>query len=276
VTGPGPVEVARTLLFVPGHRPDRFDKAAAAGADAVVLDLEDAVAADAKDAARAAVVGWLRTAVPGVPVLVRVNAAGTPWHADDVAALASLPTPPAALVLPMAEPGEALTALGAGPVPVVALVETAAAVLDARAVAATPGVVRLALGSFDLAGELGVDPLERAAIDPARTALVYASAAAGLPGPVDGVRGAVDDEAGLREETVQARRLGLTGKLCIHPRQVGLVAEVLRPSADEVAWARRIADAGVDGVATVDGQMVDKPVVDRALRILQSLPKENR
>lgn len=258
------VETARTLLFVPGNRPERFDKAAAAGADLVVLDLEDAVAPAEKEQARAAVAAWL---AEGHAAAVRVNGADTPWHDDDVAAVAGHA---AALVLPKAEPGEALTRLGAGSIPVLALVETAAGVLDARAVAATPGVRRLAFGSFDLASELGVDPADQLALTSARSQLVFASAAAGIAGPVDGVRGAVDDEEGLREEAGIARRLGFTGKLCIHPRQVGPVADVLRPSEAELAWARSVLAAaeGIDGVAKVDGQMVDKPVVDRARRLL--------
>lgn len=267
------VEIARTLLFVPGDRPDRFDKALAAGADAVVLDLEDAVAPKAKDDARAVVVSWLATVDTGITLMVRLNAADTQWHTKDVAALCRRgDRSPAALILPKAESGEALAALAAGPIPVVALIETAAGVFDARTIATTPGVRRLALGTFDLAAEMGVDPLERSAIDPARTALAYASAAAGLPGPVDGVRGAVDDEAGLRTETDIARRLGFTGKLCIHPRQVAPVADVLSPTEAEIEWARRIAEAAnaMKGVAQVDGQMVDKPVIDRAIRILQA------
>ena len=263
----GLAEAARTLLFVPGDRPDRFAKAAAAGADLVVVDLEDAVAAEAKETAREAVASWL---ADGHVAAVRINAAGTPWHAADLAAVAGRA---AAVVLPKAEPGAALTAVGRA-APTIALLETAAGILDARPVATTPGVCRLAVGTFDLAAELGIDPLDREALLASRSALVLASAAAGLAGPVDGVRARLDDEPGLREETAAARRLGFTGKLCIHPRQVATVHDVLRPTDEEVAWARRILDSVIEGAiegggaVKVDGAMVDKPVLDRARRIL--------
>ncbi|WP_028660573.1 HpcH/HpaI aldolase/citrate lyase family protein [Nocardioides insulae] len=269
------LEVARTFLFVPGHRPDRFAKAAAAGADVMVIDLEDAVPAESKVQARADAVAWLAEHGSAGSVVVRINAVDTPWYADDVAALQGA-AGISGLILPMAEPGEALTALGAGPLPVIALVETAVGVLDARAVAATPGVRRLALGSFDLASELGVDPVDQLALTATRSGLVLASAAAGLAGPIDGVRAGIQDEAGLREEAGLARRLGFTGKLCIHPVQVAPVAEVLAPSEAELDWARRIvaavAEAGTDGVVKVDGQMVDKPVLDRAHHLLDAAP----
>jgi len=285
---------ARTLLFVPGDRPERFAKATAGGADLVVVDLEDAVPTGQKETARSAVSAWLTGAQPpATPVAIRVNGAGTPWHPADVAAVAELTGAGllAGVVLPKAEPGEALTDLGAT-CPTLALVETAVGVLDARAVAATPGVRRLAVGSLDLAAELGVDPLDQQALLGGRSALVYASAAAGLPGPVDGVRAAIDDEAGLREEAEAARRLGYAGKLCIHPRQVPVVRTAFAPTAGEVSWARRVLDAvddpgatgatpdaatGTGAVVTVDGAMVDKPVLDRARRILaHTAEQENR
>lgn len=278
MTGPAPdlAGSARALLFVPGNRPERFAKAAAAGADVVVVDLEDAVPAGEKEGAREAVAAWLGDgALPhGMGAAVRVNAVGTPWHEADVAAVAGHA---AAVVLPKAEPGEALESLAAR-TPVVALVETATGILDAREVAGVPGVVRLAIGTFDLAVELGVDPLDREALLAARSAVVLASAVAGLPGPVDGVRAAIDDDAGLHEEATAARRLGYAGKLCIHPRQVPTVLGVFRPTDEEAAWARSVL-AAVDpgtGVARVDGAMVDKPVLDRARRILEQLgQKEN-
>lgn len=261
---------ARTLLFVPGSRPDRFAKAARSSADLVVLDLEDAVAPDGKHAARDEVRRYLES---GATAAVRVNAMHTDWHADDLRAVAEHA---AALMIPKAEAGASLAEL-AGRLqdlrkPLLALVETAAGVLDARAVAATAGVARLAFGSFDLATQLGVDPLDEQALGPHRTALVLASAAAGLPGPIDGVRARLDDDAGLRDEAAQARRLGFTGKLCIHPRQVAIVDEVLAPTPDEIAWATRVVEALGDhgGVTSLDGAMVDRPVVERARRILEN------
>jgi len=261
------LDIARALLFVPGDRPERFAKAAAAGADLVVIDLEDATAPEAKDDARAHVVAYLDTAPRPASVAVRINAADTPWHDADVAALTGRDV---AVMLPKAEAGAALGALAATGLPVVALVETAAGILDAREIAATPGVRRLALGPFDLASELGVDPADRDALRTARSLVVLASVAAGLAGPIDAPHAAIGDDAGLLDATLHARRLGFAGKLCIHPSQVAGVLDAFRPSDEDVAWALEILAAmqGREGVAQVDGAMVDKPVVDRARRIL--------
>lgn len=262
---PEPAGRARSLLFVPGDRPDRFEKAAASGADLVVIDLEDAVASEAKEYAREHVRAHLAS---GSPAAVRINAAGTPWYDEDVAVLAGST---AVLMLPKATPGPDLEALGRTGNPVIALVETAEGILDVRATAATPGVRRLAFGSLDLAVQLGVDPLDGEALLTVRTALVLASAAAGVPGPVDGVRAAFGDDEGLRAEAAAARRLGFTGKLCIHPRQVAAVQAAFAPTAGELAWARRVLAEthGSAAVANVDGAMVDKPVLDRARRVLE-------
>ncbi|QIX25561.1 CoA ester lyase [Nocardioides sp. JQ2195] len=265
---------ARTLLFVPGDRPERFDKAAAAGADLVVLDLEDAVAPDAKDKARDAVVDWLRATT--TPSAVRINAVDSPWHAADLAALGVVVGSgrECAVMLPKAQDptlvAGTVAALGDGAA-VVALLETARGILRAEQIAAVPGVCRLAIGTYDLASELGVDPDEPVAMAAARGALVLASAAAGLVGPVDGVTGDVRDSERLVADVRRAAALGFAGKLCIHPAQVVPTATTLAPDADEVAWAERIvaaAEAAGDGVILVDGRMVDRPVVDRARHIL--------
>jgi len=249
---------ASTLLFVPGDRPDRFDKAAAAGADLVVLDLEDAVSADAKDAARANVAAWAAHR----PCAVRINSADTPWFRADLDALSAKDV---TIMIPKAEDPAVLAGIGGN---VIALIETARGVLNAPAIASVPGVVRLAVGTFDLAAELGVDPTDTEALLPTRGALVLASAAAGLPGPIDGVTAAIDEPDRIIADTTYARRLGFAGKLCIHPRQLRPAAAALRPTEAQIGWARRIVEASSGAVAQVDGEMVDKPVVDRAHAIL--------
>jgi citrate lyase subunit beta/citryl-CoA lyase len=255
-----------TLLFVPGDRPDRFDKAAAAGPDLVVLDLEDAVAPDAKDAARDHVVAWLGA---GGRAAVRINAAGTPGHDEDLRALSGTALP---VMLPKAEDPAGLAGVAARLHPgatLLALVETAAGVLAAPSLAAVDRVARLVLGTYDLAAQLGVSPDDRDAMAGARQALVLASAAAGLAGPVDGVTGDVGDDDRLRDDLAYAVRLGFGGKLCIHPRQVPVAREAFLPSAEELAWARRVVEAAAGaGAVLLDGAMVDKPVVDRARRLL--------
>ncbi len=258
---------AVTWLFVPGDRPDRFATAAAAGADAVILDLEDAVAPRHKEAARDHVVRWLGGAGTG---WVRINAAGTPWYADDLATLAGCDGL-RGVVVPKAEDGADLGAVGAHlgiDVGVVALVESAVGVHRAAEIAASRGVDRLAFGSIDYALDIGADGTWDSLLL-ARSALVIASRLAGIDPPVDGVTTALHEPEILAADVGRARGLGFTGKLCIHPAQVEAVARGFAPSADEVAWARRItAAADGAGAVAVDGAMVDRPVLERARRIL--------
>lgn len=248
-------------LFVPAHRPERFAKAAAAQPDAVILDLEDAVPAEAKEAARAA----LNYAFADLPVLVRVNTAGTPWHTADLAAVARLR--PAAVLLPKAEDMDVVSRVAdaVGPVPVVALVETARGLAAARALATHPAVARLAFGSVDYCADLGCAHVPEALLA-ARSELVLASRLAGLPAPIDGVTTALDDAVAAEEDARGARALGLGGKLAIHPRQIAPIRAGFAPDAAEIAWAERVLASG-DGAASVDGAMVDEPVRIRARAI---------
>jgi citrate lyase subunit beta/citryl-CoA lyase len=260
------VRLARTLLFVPATRPDRFAKALSSGADTVVLDLEDAVAPADKELAREYAAKWLSA---GGPAVVRINTSGTPWYAGDVEMVSRWGCQ---VMLPKAASGQQVRDLvgnlgpGSGVVP---LIETSAGVLDARDVCSTPGVVRAAFGSVDLGAELGVDPDEPATMAWARSQIVLASAAAGVAPPVDGVTTDIRDAELLRAQTVRGMREGFGGKLCIHPAQVAVVHEAFLPSDEQLEWARRVVHAAESGaVAVVDGKMVDKPVVDRARRLL--------
>jgi citrate lyase subunit beta/citryl-CoA lyase len=263
---------ARTWLFVPGDRPERYGKAEAAGADVVVLDLEDAIPPGAKDTARDHVTTWLGQT--SALCAVRVNAAGTPWHDADLATLAELRVgTPRVVLLPKAESPDAVrtvvNALPSGST-VVALVETALGLARASDIACVPGVARLALGAYDLAAQLGVDPDHRPALAGARSQLVLASAIGGLEGPIDGVSGDVRDVARLVEDITMSSALGFAGKLCIHPRQVAPAQTALAPTPENVAWAERVLAAAAgsdDGVVVVDDRMVDAPVVARARRI---------
>jgi citrate lyase subunit beta / citryl-CoA lyase len=257
---------AGTWLFAPGNRPQRFVKAWSSGADLVVLDLEDAVPATEKDQARDEV----SSVDPGAArLIVRVNAVGTPWHDDDLAALAGRDV---VVMLPKAEATAdvAATMNRLGPrAAVIPLVETARGVQRSWQLAEAPGVVRLALGHLDLATQLGIDPSDRTALLFARSTLVAASAGVGLAGPVDGVTTALRDDAVLKADVTHARSLGFEGKLLIHPAQIAASAAALRPPPDDVAWARTVlASTDTDGVRQLDGAMVDAPVVARAQRIL--------
>ncbi|WP_174803083.1 HpcH/HpaI aldolase/citrate lyase family protein [Martelella limonii] len=255
------IELIKAPLFVPANRPERFAKAAASAADAIILDLEDAVGLDAKDEARANI----RCDFTQKPVLVRINARGTPWHAADLDAVRTLSF--AGIVLPKAEEetAEVCAALGDS-LPLVALIETARGIAAARAIAAMNGVCRLAFGSIDYCADLGAAH-DRAILIPARSELVLASRLAGKPGPIDGVTARLDDPAETRSDTEHARALGMTGKLCIHPKQVPEVLAGFAPSEREIAWAERVLAAG-DGAVAVDGAMIDEPVRLRAHHIL--------
>jgi citrate lyase subunit beta/citryl-CoA lyase len=259
---------AQTFLFVPGDRPDRFDKAASAGADVVILDLEDAVAPTDKDRARDNVREWLRR---GHVAMVRVNAAGTSWHHPDVSAVADCAS---ALMIPKAEDAQKLRciAVSAPRLPIIPLVETAKGIHALAEICAAPQVIRLAFGSIDLAVQLGVDPFAREALQYSRSAIVAASAAAGLAGPIDGVTTTIWDEHRITEDTVHARRLGLLAKLCIHPAQLAAVRCAYAPSAEDIDWAQRVIAATSDGhsAVAVDGAMVDTPVILRARSILHA------
>lgn len=251
----------RAPLFVPANRPERFVKAAASGADAVILDLEDAVAPDAKDAARAA----LRKDFTRLSVIVRINAIGTPAHAADVAAIAALR--PAAVILPKSEDAASVQVVAqAVGVPLIALVESAVGLANVRQIAAAPGVHRLAFGSVDFCADLGCAHL-REVLLPARSELVLASRLAGIAAPIDGVTVQLDDLSVSHGDAAHARALGMTGKLCIHPKQIFEVKRAFAPSVAEIDWASRVLASG-DGAVAVDGAMVDEPVRIRARAIL--------
>jgi citrate lyase subunit beta / citryl-CoA lyase len=256
------IAAARTFLFVPGHRPDRFDKAVAAGPDVVILDLEDAVAPADKGGARRNADVWLAR---GGQAVVRINAAGTPWFDDDLELVTAHGCP---VMLPKAEDADVPQRL-ADVCAVIPLIETASGVERALDVCCAPGVVRAAFGSVDLATELGVRHDDRLALGYARSRLVVACAAAGIAAPVDGVTTTLADSDALAEDLRHARRLGFGGKLCIHPRQLDAARAGFAPTEEELRWARRVIDTG-DAVSVVDGAMVDKPVLERARRLLDT------
>jgi len=259
----------RSYLFVPGDRPDRFDKAVATGADIVVLDLEDAVLPKAKTGAREAIRDWL---CKGGRAAVRINGIGTEWHEEDIVLLATPGV--AAVLLPKAEEPAALAAFASAlpqGLPTVPLIESALGIWNARELAGVNGVTQLAFGSIDFQLDTGIEA-EGEALLYARSRLVLASAIARIAPPVDGVTIAMDDEEQLRADITAARALGFGGKLCIHPRQVLAVHEGFAPDEATLAWARAVVAAARTsdaGAVRVDGKLIDRPVVERAKRILE-------
>jgi citrate lyase subunit beta / citryl-CoA lyase len=250
-------------LFVPADRPERYAKAFAAGADAVIIDLEDAVAPDRKAQARDALsaAGGMIAQAP-CPVMVRINAHGQSDHELDRRLVAGLPI--AAVILPKAESAAIVAGLAAATShPVLALIESVRGLAAARAIAEVSA--RLAFGSIDFAVDLGCAH-EREALLAARSELAIASRLAGLAGPIDGVTTRVRDPDLVRSDATYAARLGFGGKLLIHPAQIAPAREGFRPSADDIAWAERILASG-DGAVALDGAMVDAPVRARAEQI---------
>lgn len=257
----------RSLLFVPGDRPERFAKALASGADAVIVDLEDAVAPASKVAARDALTGHL---VGHSGVVLRINGRDTPWFDDDARAGAH----PAivGVMCPKTSGADDIAALRSrcGDKPVLALVETALGLAGVGGIAAAPGVARLVFGSIDFQLDMDIED-DDDVLRPFRAQIVLASRVAGLPAPVDGVTAAIADADALGRDSRRARASGFGGKLCIHPAQVATVNAAFTPSAEQLAWARRVvaaSRASQGGAVAVDGRMVDAPVFARACRLL--------
>ncbi|MFR9728350.1 HpcH/HpaI aldolase/citrate lyase family protein [Saccharopolyspora sp. MS10] len=263
----------RSWLFCPADRPDRVRKAAAT-ADVVVADLEDAVHVDGKDAARDALVEVLdEDPERARRIWVRINNDGRSTGADLDALRARTC---AGIVVPKAEPEIVREVSARSSVPLLGLVETAAGLWQAREIAGVERVAALSLGEYDLAVELGVCAPE---VDPeplrwARSRIVAAAAAAGLAPPPAPVLVTLDDPEAYRADTAAMLRFGFFGRMCVHPRQVALVHEAMRPAADEVAAARDVVRAAEEAeraglaVLVVDGRMIDPPVVHRAHRVL--------
>ena len=253
----------RTLLFVPGNRPELAAKAPRSNPDAVVLDLEDAVPPAAKAESRDAVRAAADELVGQVAVCVRVNPPGSPWFDDDMAAL---PDGLTAVVVPKAESALPLD------VPVVAGIETVRGVLDAREVLQGP-VVACYFGAEDYVADLGgarTDSNDEVAV--ARSLVAMAARVAGVPA-LDMVTLDFKDATRFVREARQARALGYAGKLCIHPAQVALAVDAFRPTAEELDWATRLLAAFDEAGGTTiafEGQMVDEVVAARARAILAS------
>lgn len=259
--------LARSYLFVPATRPERVPKARAAGADAIIVDLEDAVAAGDKDSARDALASCLD---PAQPVIVRINGVGSDWFERDLAACRRPGI--AAIMVPKAEFPDRLRAVhDECGLPVIALIETAQGLWNALDIARADGVQRLAFGALDFRLDLGLPEGSDDALNVYRAQLVLASRVANIAPPIDSPTPQLTDETSIRRDSLRARSLGFGGKLCVHPAQVASVNAAFSPSPEEVAWATRVIEAArsAGGAAVaVDGKMIDRPVLDLAQRLL--------
>lgn len=265
---------ARTFLFVPGNRPDRFVKALQTGADAVVFDLEDAVGLADKAQARVEIAtAWPTLQQHGVPLVVRTNSVTTELGQQDIAWAKTLPGE-FSLLLPKAESADALAEVHAQlpQVQLIPIIESARGYVEVQQLATAPGVCRLALGHLDFMADTGIQCSEgEPELSPVRFAMAMATRLGNLAPAIDGVTTALQDSEQLRIDVQRALRFGFGGKLCIHPKQVEGVHQAMLPSAEELDWATRVvaADASAGGSAVqVDGKMVDQPVVLQARRFL--------
>jgi citrate lyase subunit beta/citryl-CoA lyase len=282
----------RSVLYMPGANERALEKAKSLPADALILDLEDSVAPDAKEAARRQVCEAVeRGGYGNREVVIRINALDTPWGAADLEAAAKVRAD-AILVPKVSSPGDVLTAArraetaGAPPgVRLWAMVETPAAILNAREIAAVAQdpesrLACLIMGTNDLLKETRARASDgRVAVIPWLAQAVLAGRANGLD-VIDGVYNDFKDAAGFRAECEQGRTLGMDGKTLIHPSQIEPCNEVFSPSAEEVGWARRIIAAFAEegnaskGVLTVDGRMVERlhlAMAQRTVKIAEAI-----
>lgn len=258
------------MLFVPGDRPERFDKAAASTADSVILDLEDSVADDNKVTARLAV---SQHEVSTLPVVIRVNGLRSPEFASDMSALSEVPF--SAIMLPKTESIDDIKAVHDAlnrHVKVIPLIETARGVVNLPEVLRGPGVNQAALGEIDLSVDLGCTG-DSALIDYARCQILLHSRVSGILPPLDGVSPVIDDEIVIERLARRAADMGFAGKLAVHPKQIKPLRRGFHATTEQITWARKIVSALPDGatgaIRSPDGEMIDTPVIAKAMRILQ-------
>jgi citrate lyase subunit beta / citryl-CoA lyase len=264
----------RSKLFVPGARPDLFDKALASGADALSFDLEDSVPAEGKEAARERLAQFLRSdaaRASGKRLIVRVNGLGTPFLTGDIAALAD--SAAQMVNLPKVEaPEDVQAAVEGTSLPILANIETPRGLRQAAQIAAHPRVLGLQVGLNDLFAPLGIERGERANVHAALWQVRFAAAEAGRFA-YDGAWPDLDDSAGFEAEAILARSLGFIGKTCIHPRQVPIANAVfaapdMLDEARSLLAAAETAAARGHGAFAFRGRMIDRPAIEQARAML--------
>ncbi len=281
----------RSWLYCPGNDPGKITQAALYGADGIILDLEDSVAAEEKLDARELVAEALRSFDFGEAQLcVRINSLETTWWEEDLRAILRSPDRVPLVRIPKVESPETVASAAAlvaeieraagrqpGTVRFQCIVETPRGVEKAYSIVTSSSRIdSVSFGAEDYCAQTGASRSPAAkALDFARSRLVNAAGAAAIT-VYDTVWGAFRDMEGLRDDAKRAREIGFDGKSAVHPDQVALINEIFTPSEQERSWAKRVIDAfdgegaGSRGVAAVEGQMIDAPVVARARRILAS------
>lgn len=267
----------RSLLFVPGLRPDRFEKALHSGADIVCVDIEDAVPLPRKQEARGLTLPLFANGPhAGVETMVRINPLSTPEGLRDILALRDCAAPPAALML--AKPGSAeeirlyddLLQGSCAHIRFHVIIESTDGLANVMEIAsASPRIDTLLFGAVDMSADLRAAKTWETMLY-ARSRVVHAAARYGLD-LLDVPYLSLDDDAGLAKEAEMASALGFTGKAAIHPKQIAAINAVFSPSADLIDRARRILDAfekDTTGLLVVDGELIERPVIRSMLRVL--------
>lgn len=261
------LRAVRSALFLPASNPRAIAKARDIGADLVILDLEDAVKDEDKSSARSAAIEAAAAGFGKALVAVRVNAVSSTYHNDDVQAVAT--SQASLVVLPKPFDGDILAAFAdRSGKPVLAMIETADAVLSAAALARTPNVVGLIAGTNDLCAETGIraEP-GRAGLILALQTILLAARAAGIAA-FDGVYNRLDDPDGFAAEARQGAAFGFDGKALIHPDQVAPANRAFSPDRGEIEDARALVEAAQGGAERFRGRMVEAMHVEAARRIL--------
>lgn len=267
------MKAARSLLYVPGSRPERFEKAAATGADIVCVDLEDAVGPGDKPAARINALDYLAgERRRPTQWAIRINSPRTALGIADLAILLERGAAPDLLVTPKTQSGDEarmLHEIFGGRIPLCPMIETPEGLAHAYDIASAPSVAGLMFGGVDFSAEMGVPQ----AWEPLLFARSTLAAACGRAGCwlLDGPATDVADLDALAQTTARSRDLGFTGRSCIHPTQVPVIHAAYTPAEADVAWARRVIeafDAAEGGVALLDGKLIEKPIARAARRTL--------
>lgn len=281
----------RTTLFVPGNSPGKLLNAGIYGADAIIMDLEDSVSVHEKDAARLLVRNTIEDIPFPVPVGVRINPLDTPFGLDDLAAI--LPVKPGFIRVPKAETADDIQRIEAiiekaekecgfetGAIKMMATIESPLGILNTFQIAsASPRMLAVALGAEDLTVGLKTSRTKQGfELVAARGQLLLGARAAGISA-IDAVFADVNDEEGLLAETMMIKGLGFDGKSVINPRQIRIIHKAFTPTNQEIEYAKRVMEVYGDacargsGVVSLDGKMIDAPIVIRAQRILDYQPQ---
>lgn len=264
----------RSALFVPAANLDRIPKALATDASIVIVDLEDAVEADVKFSVRQQLENWTNDN-PGRRFFLRINDAQSPWFIDDLAFAGRIDKNILGVVVPKVESAKDIIPVERLGVPVIPLIETAAGVTHLKEICAVDGVTRLSIGELDLALSLGIDRNTKGAkriINHVRSEVCIHSRAAKLNAPLDTVYPNFKDVEGFAKQLSVSKDMGFGGSLCIHPTQLDAIHQTFVPKPEDLEWAQRVVNAARkygNSVFQLDGEMIDRPVIEHAEAILK-------